>query len=90
METIHLSLDPRELAFWFCVFWIVTFSAGLRYGFVYAMRVSAVTSYSLMTWADNRMNCSVIEYAAQCLVMCSSIGFVTQFFTLESWRSKRV
>lgn len=81
MQTIHLYFNGQQLAYMFCVLWLVSFSGGLRHMSVYLMRSLMISAYSLMTWAENTDRYSVIEYAAQCLVMCSWIGFASALVT---------
>jgi hypothetical protein len=80
METIHLFFDEWQLAYVFCVFWLVTYSGGLRHTSIYLVRVAMIAAYTMFMWSDNQLGHSIVEYAAQCLVMFSWIGFASQIF----------
>ena len=91
METIQAYCNHQQLAYAFCVFWLATYSGGLRYNSIYLARMVMVTAYILLMWADDRSTCSVIEYFARCLVTCSWIGVTAMIFNPElRWRKQRV
>jgi hypothetical protein len=90
METIHLSFSQSALAYTFVVFWLATYSGGLRHNSIYLMRTAMVSAYALFVASADQSRCTLIEYVAQCLIMCSWIGVTAYLFKPGMrWRNER-